>query len=295
MHGYTLRTSLGGDPRGTAEMPLMRNGTGFGDKVMSKFGWEQGKGLGVKENGISEYIKVQKKRDTFGLGVQNGPQWNEPYWENILNDAFGSIGDNARKRLGVAGAENVDGIVDVTQVQYPLPDTPLYRHFVRGDVIDTTVMQKTLKRQRLEGKAGPLDRFPAPSVGIGLISVDGVPIQFGMHGRQRSSGKLARIEAMEAAERNKRRSNEAGSDLSPGTAPREEVSEVNQQELYDMVYENSSKARKGLGRKSAPVSSPLEQYAGTVIKFEGAQHVHGDEGERRGSNKFEKSKKNHKK
>lgn len=35
--------------------------TKFGQKLMKKFGWSEGKGLGVKEDGISDHIKVDYK------------------------------------------------------------------------------------------------------------------------------------------------------------------------------------------------------------------------------------------
>ena len=34
---------------------------------MDKMGWEKGKGLGAKENGITENIKVKFKSDTKGM------------------------------------------------------------------------------------------------------------------------------------------------------------------------------------------------------------------------------------
>ncbi len=38
----------------------------FGKKLMEKMGWEKGKGLGAKENGITENIKVKFKSDNQG-------------------------------------------------------------------------------------------------------------------------------------------------------------------------------------------------------------------------------------
>ena len=35
----------------------------FGLKYMSKFGWEQGKGLGKKENGAQECLQVKRRED----------------------------------------------------------------------------------------------------------------------------------------------------------------------------------------------------------------------------------------
>jgi Pin2-interacting protein X1 len=34
---------------------------------MEKMGWEEGKGLGSKEDGIRDYIKIKFKDDTKGL------------------------------------------------------------------------------------------------------------------------------------------------------------------------------------------------------------------------------------
>jgi Pin2-interacting protein X1 len=39
----------------------------FGKRLMEKMGW-QGKGLGAKEDGITENIKVKYKSDTKGVG-----------------------------------------------------------------------------------------------------------------------------------------------------------------------------------------------------------------------------------
>jgi Pin2-interacting protein X1 len=40
----------------------------FGFKMMAKMGWTEGSGLGVKQNGIAQNIKVSKKIDNGGLG-----------------------------------------------------------------------------------------------------------------------------------------------------------------------------------------------------------------------------------
>lgn len=38
----------------------------FGQKMLEKMGWQQGKGLGAHENGITENIKVSYKNDSQG-------------------------------------------------------------------------------------------------------------------------------------------------------------------------------------------------------------------------------------
>jgi hypothetical protein len=41
---------------------------GFGERLMKQFGWSEGKGLGAKEDGMAEAIKVKQKKDQTGVG-----------------------------------------------------------------------------------------------------------------------------------------------------------------------------------------------------------------------------------
>lgn len=38
----------------------------FGQKMLEKMGWSKGKGLGAKENGITEHVRVSYKNDSKG-------------------------------------------------------------------------------------------------------------------------------------------------------------------------------------------------------------------------------------
>lgn len=38
----------------------------FGQKMLEKMGWQQGKGLGANENGITEHVKMSIKNDSQG-------------------------------------------------------------------------------------------------------------------------------------------------------------------------------------------------------------------------------------
>ncbi|KAJ8956330.1 hypothetical protein NQ318_015068 [Aromia moschata] len=50
----------------------------FGQKMLEKMGWQQGKGLGAKEDGITEHIKVSYKNDSKGMGYNvASDQWTE--------------------------------------------------------------------------------------------------------------------------------------------------------------------------------------------------------------------------
>lgn len=40
---------------------------GFGERLLRQYGWTEGKGLGVKEDGMSEALKVKQKKDQTGV------------------------------------------------------------------------------------------------------------------------------------------------------------------------------------------------------------------------------------
>nr|XP_023014779.1 uncharacterized protein LOC111504455 [Leptinotarsa decemlineata] len=50
----------------------------FGQKMLEKMGWQHGKGLGAKESGITEHIKISYKNDSKGMGYkESNDQWTE--------------------------------------------------------------------------------------------------------------------------------------------------------------------------------------------------------------------------
>ncbi|KAM9315353.1 LOW QUALITY PROTEIN: PIN2/TERF1-interacting telomerase inhibitor 1 [Gastrophryne carolinensis] len=54
------------DPRNSA---WSKDDSKFGQKMLEKMGWSKGKGLGAKEQGSTEHVKVQVKNNTLGLGA----------------------------------------------------------------------------------------------------------------------------------------------------------------------------------------------------------------------------------
>jgi len=56
------------DPRNNA---WANDDNKFGQKLMEKFGWEKGKGLGAQEDGETQNIKVKVKNDKHGIGANN--------------------------------------------------------------------------------------------------------------------------------------------------------------------------------------------------------------------------------
>ncbi|GAX78692.1 hypothetical protein CEUSTIGMA_g6130.t1 [Chlamydomonas eustigma] len=66
---------------------------GYGQKLLEKFGWEKGQGLGLRKDGIKDAIEVKKKEDTLGVGVDKGPSWdwNLKYWEAAYDSAVQKV------------------------------------------------------------------------------------------------------------------------------------------------------------------------------------------------------------
>eukprot|EP00126_Sphaerothecum_destruens_P005037 Sdes_comp18518_c0_seq1m8562 len=51
----------------------------FGFKMLEKMGWKKGKGLGISEQGKTDFVKVKRKEDSFGIGakINHSNNWLE--------------------------------------------------------------------------------------------------------------------------------------------------------------------------------------------------------------------------
>jgi len=68
----------------------------FGLKMMSKMGWEKGKGLGKKEAGITSFVRAKKKDDTLGIGATNDGR--DAHWlatQGLYNDLLKRLAESA--------------------------------------------------------------------------------------------------------------------------------------------------------------------------------------------------------
>ncbi|OXU20369.1 hypothetical protein TSAR_005882 [Trichomalopsis sarcophagae] len=73
----------------------------FGQKMLEKMGWTSGKGLGAKEQGMVEHIRVKVKNDQVGIGFDKNrdDQWTEH------QDDFNSFLQNLQKEQAGAPAK----------------------------------------------------------------------------------------------------------------------------------------------------------------------------------------------
>ncbi|KAH9291658.1 hypothetical protein KI387_043154, partial [Taxus chinensis] len=72
-------------------------------RLMKQMGWEEGEGLGKERQGIKEHVKVKKKQDTTGLGVNkaaNNWTFNTTEFDNILQKLKVQVAGTVEKEDG---------------------------------------------------------------------------------------------------------------------------------------------------------------------------------------------------
>ncbi|GAX12373.1 hypothetical protein FisN_1Hu306 [Fistulifera solaris] len=74
----------------------------FARKQLEKMGWTEGTGLGKKRDGITTHVKVKKREEKAGLGIEKvatekraaGEQW----WKDSLGDTLARLGSKQKKK-----------------------------------------------------------------------------------------------------------------------------------------------------------------------------------------------------
>ncbi|KAL5278388.1 GPATCH4 family protein [Megaselia abdita] len=74
----------------------------FAKKLMEKYGWKEGNGLGKNNDGRVVPIKASLKFDSSGLGCDKAKEFNNHWWERVFNEAAGNV-----------EVENTDGNIDL--------------------------------------------------------------------------------------------------------------------------------------------------------------------------------------
>ncbi|CAD7926905.1 unnamed protein product [Amoebophrya sp. A120] len=73
----------------------------FGLKILQKFGWSKGKGLGANLDGSTKCIQIQRREEGVGLGGEKAKtDGDEKQWDNWWSSAYNSVAG----KLGQVGA-----------------------------------------------------------------------------------------------------------------------------------------------------------------------------------------------
>nr|KAF6290682.1 G-patch domain containing 4 [Myotis myotis] len=67
------------------------HGMKFAEEQLLKHGWTPGKGLGRKENGITQALRVTLKQDTHGVGHDPAKEFTNHWWNELFNRTAASL------------------------------------------------------------------------------------------------------------------------------------------------------------------------------------------------------------
>mmetsp|Transcript_23239 Transcript_23239/g.39963 ORF Transcript_23239/g.39963 Transcript_23239/m.39963 type:complete len:383 (-) Transcript_23239:369-1517(-) len=127
----------------------------FGQKQLAKFGWQQGKGLGKNEDGISTYIRVRLKKNNSGVGCDPSESTRGLWWDRLYNDVASRFqipvqpdGSDAAT-AEVPSASGSDSSSECSDAPSPRrPSDPDVDHDVNPDVIAFASAPAPSPRQR---------------------------------------------------------------------------------------------------------------------------------------------------
>ncbi|XP_063213374.1 G patch domain-containing protein 4 [Chroicocephalus ridibundus] len=66
-------------------------GMGFAERQLRRHGWRRGQGLGKRQDGIAEAIRVKVKCDTAGVGHDAAEPFAFHWWDHVFNKAAANV------------------------------------------------------------------------------------------------------------------------------------------------------------------------------------------------------------
>lgn len=61
----------------------------FGSKILAKYGWTEGQGLGASMSGVKECVQIEKREERIGIGCEKNNESSE--WDNWWSGAYDSV------------------------------------------------------------------------------------------------------------------------------------------------------------------------------------------------------------
>ncbi|TPX36979.1 hypothetical protein SmJEL517_g01021 [Synchytrium microbalum] len=114
---------FGPDPRNTK---WSQDKDKFGQKMLEKFGWTEGKGLGANEDGAKEHISLKFKQDKIGIGAgkRSGNNWLD------TNTAYSDLLASLNQKMADAESPTASETTPVEE-QEETPEKPEVPRFGR--------------------------------------------------------------------------------------------------------------------------------------------------------------------
>lgn len=182
----------------------------FAKKILGKYGWKEGDGLGKSNTGIVVPLKASLKFDNAGLGVDRAKEFNDHWWERCFNEAASNVTVQVEENGEVSAARKAgEEAVEISTKGYSArklkkakeqhkneSDGIVYNHFLKSALLTQD-----------GGEVANTDRIKTDDIAVTQVNVltdeelfkacGGRTAHKGARHGLKLSGKLARIEQQE--------------------------------------------------------------------------------------------------
>ncbi|XP_061393861.1 G patch domain-containing protein 4 [Musca vetustissima] len=234
----------------------------FARKILEKYGWKDGDGLGKTNSGISKALRANLKFDTAGFGVdQAATDFNNHWWERVFNDAANNVDIKQDGESITVDLKNEADGVEITTKGYSVKK--LKKAKGESESYNNFIQSATLTSRGSEIEKG--DRPEPSDIEIPTVNVltdeelfkacGGRTAHKGARHGLKLSGKLARIEQQEnelLAKMMEAKQNQAGveENSTDNKKKKKQTLEKTNEESNVELTETSEKKKKKRKQKS---------------------------------------------
>ncbi|XP_076059983.1 uncharacterized protein LOC143036475 [Oratosquilla oratoria] len=106
----------------------------FAKSELTKYGWQEGKGLGASETGIKEALKVKLKFDSAGLGHDRAEEFTFHWWDHVYNKVASNL-EIKKDKAGTVVLEQKEETKISKKKPSVLSKQIVYGNFVKGGTL----------------------------------------------------------------------------------------------------------------------------------------------------------------
>lgn len=182
----------------------------FAKKILGKYGWKEGDGLGKNNTGIVAPLKASLKFDNAGLGVDRAKEFNDHWWERCFNEAASNVTVKVAQNGEVSAARKAgEEAVEISTKGYSAKKLKKAKAQQRNEGAGA-VYEHFLKSALLTqdgGEVASTERIKVDDIAVTKVNVltdeelfkacGGRTAHKGARHGLKLSGKLARVEQQE--------------------------------------------------------------------------------------------------
>ncbi|KAH8232388.1 hypothetical protein KR032_005349 [Drosophila birchii] len=181
----------------------------FAKKILGKYGWKEGEGLGKNNTGIAAPLKASLKFDNAGLGVDRAQEFNDHWWERCFNEAASNVDVQVQQNGKITtGRKEGEDAVEISTKAYSARKLKKAKeqHASDGKSTYDNFLQTALLTQG-GGEVENTERIRVEDIAVTKVSVltdeelfkacGGRTAHKGARHGLKLSGKIARLEQQE--------------------------------------------------------------------------------------------------